>query len=194
MDGSNHELLSGEALYRRALDRDQDALAALVDLYGGPLTAYIRGIVGNPHDAEELMVDAFVQLIRSKAVFTSNEALKAYLFKIGKHNALRHLEKYGKGRMTAEYLDILLENRGGSARPEAEMLRAEQRRQLDEAMEKLKPEHRQVLQLLFYENMSYADAGSVMHKTVRQIDGLAYRAKASLRKKLEKGGYTFEAE
>jgi DNA-directed RNA polymerase specialized sigma24 family protein len=40
--------------------------------------------------------------------------------------------------------------------------------------------------------MSYLEAGRVMYKNVRQIEGLARRAKAALKKRLEDDGYTNE--
>ena len=55
----------------------------------------------------------------------------------------------------------------------------------------MKPEHRNVLYLLYFEGMSYAEAGTVMNKGKRQIEGLAYRARASLKKKLESEGFTY---
>ena len=55
-------------------------------------------------------------------------------------------------------------------------LDGERKRQLHEAMQKLKPEHRDILYLLYFEGMSYAEAGTVMKKTEVQISSLAYRA------------------
>ena len=39
--------------------------------------------------------------------------------------------------------------------------------------------------------MSYAEAAQVMKKSVKQIANLTQRAKASLRKKLERKGFTY---
>jgi len=181
-------------LYRRFMDRDREAHVALVELYGEELTAYINRIVGNMYDAEELMIDVFTRLVRSKEPFQGKASLKTYLFAIGKNLALRHLEKHGRDHVAAELIEDILESGSGTGRPETEALREERRRQLNEAMIKLKPEHREVLRLLYFENMSYANAGKAMKKTARQIDGLSYRAKASLKKKLESEGFIYAEE
>ena len=57
-------------------------------------------------------------------------------------------------------------------------------------MLELKEEHRAVLELLYFEGMSREEAGWVMGKSEEQIKGLARWAKASLRKKLERRGFS----
>jgi len=43
------------------------------------------------YDAEELMIDVFTRLVRSKEPLQGKASLKTYLFVIGKNLALRHL-------------------------------------------------------------------------------------------------------
>ena len=52
----------------------------------------------------------------------------------------------------------------------------------------VKTAHREVLHLIYFKNMSYAEAGVSMKKTVKQIEYLTRAAKASLRNILESGG------
>ena len=66
----------------------------------------------------------------------------------------------------------------------------ENKRLIRNAMNELKNEHRAVLILLYFEDMSYLQAGRVMNKTDAQINALAHRAKVALKKILEHNGYT----
>ena len=59
-------------------------------------------------------------------------------------------------------------------------------------MAQLKPEYREVLHLLFFEGMKNAEAAKIMKKNTRQIENLAYRAKRSLRSRLEKEDFDVE--
>ena len=72
------------------------------------------------------------------------------------------------------------------------LLKKEQDRQLLQAMEMIKDEYREVLYLLYFEDMKYEEAGRVMGKSVSQITNLAHRAKKSIKKILEKEGFTSE--
>ena len=58
-------------------------------------------------------------------------------------------------------------------------------------MNGLKADYRCVLYLLFFERMSYAEAGLVMKKTDGQIRGLVSRAKKALKEKLDSEGFTY---
>ena len=181
-------------LYRLFLAGDGEALSALVVLHGEELTRFISRIAGNKHDAEELMIDAFTQLVRNRDKIRRPEALKSYLFTTGKNLALNFLKKNKHNPAIFENIETVLERAGSEDTLGAELSRQEQKLQLNMAMEKLKRPHREVLRLIYYENKSYAGAGKVMNKTVKQIDNLLYSAKAALKKALECEGFTYEGE
>ena len=185
--------MDGE-LHRRFLAGERDALTALVNLYSEDLTRFIYRIVGNYHDAEELMIDAFTQLMRNKDRINNHSALKSYLFTTGKNLALNFLKKNKRNPAIFEYIDSVLDYTGTDNAPDAELFRLEQKSQLDGAMDKLRPPHREVLKFIYYENKSYADAGAAMNKTVKQIDNLLYNAKAALKKILLSEDFFYEAE
>ena len=71
------------------------------------------------------------------------------------------------------------------------LAREENKHYLQEAMRELKEEYRAVLVLLYFEDMSYTQAGRAMNKSEKQIRNLAHRAKVALKKKLEDKGYTY---
>ena len=190
---SQNVIVDGE-LYRRFLAGDRDALTELVSLYSEDLTRFISRIVGNYYDAEELMIDAFTQLVRNKDRIKNCNALKSYLFTVGKNLALNFLKKNKRNPVIFEYIDNVLEDAGTDNTPDAELFRREQKRQLDGALERLKQPHREALQLVYFENKSYADAGAAMNKTVKQIDNLLYNAKAALKKILESEDFLYEAK
>ena len=80
----------------------------------------------------------------------------------------------------------------GGEPPELELLRSERSRRLFEAMEGLKPEYRQVLYLLYFEQMSQDEAARVMRKTKKQIYHLTSRGRDALRTTLERMGFEYE--
>ena len=181
-------------IYRRFINGDRDALTVLVDLYSEDLTRFISRIVGNHHDAEELMIDAFTQLVRNKDKIKNHNALRTYLFTTGKNLSLNFLKKNKRNPIIYEYLDNVLEEAGADSKPDTELFRQEQKLQLDGAMDKLKYPHREVLKLVYFENKSYADAGAAMNKTVKQIDNLLHNAKSALKKILESEEFLYETE
>ena len=182
---------SSEVLYRRFRDGDEQALTALIRLYEGELLRYIISIVENPADADELLTESFVNLGMSKAHFDSPAALKSYLFKIGKNLALKRLKQNERRSKTNYPIDELIMSIATDSTPEIDALREERQNQLTSAMEKLKPAHRDALRFVYFENASYQYAADLMGKSPRQVEGIIYRAKAALRKKLDSEGFEY---
>lgn len=56
------------------------------------------------------------------------------------------------------------------------------------ALRSLPQEMASVIHLIYFEELSYAEAGKVMKKTPKQIDNLLYRAKKELRAVLGEEG------
>ena len=181
---------NGEELYRRFLAGDESAFEELVRLYEHDLALFMGGIVGDMHETKHLLIDAFAQLAVSGRRFEGRSSLKTYLFAIGKHIALRYVKM--RRRETHLPYEYVLENvLGEDETPETFLQREDNKQRLQAAMSDLKPGYRMVLQLLYFEEMSYAEAGQVLGKTVKQISDLNYRAKSSLKKKLESGGFDY---
>ena len=59
-------------------------------------------------------------------------------------------------------------------------------------MGRLKPEYRQTLWLLYFDEMIGKEAAAVMRKSVHAVETLAYRARLALRRELEKEGIAHE--
>ena len=59
-------------------------------------------------------------------------------------------------------------------------------------MGRLKPDYRQVLWLVYFEQFSMKEAARVMGKSVHSVETLAWRARQALREILEQEGYSYE--
>jgi len=186
METENEESLSGEELYRRFRAGDEIAFEKIVGLYRESLTRYILRFISDVHDAEELLIDAFAELAVDKK-YKGQSSLKTYLFSIGRNITLKHVRKY-KLFDTVPVDDIAYEAEDQNNPVDVNILIEEEKKQVDSAMRSLKQEYREVLHLIYFEDMSYADAGQTMQKSVKQITALAHRAKKSLRSLLENEG------
>lgn len=162
------------------MDGDEQALDELIKNYRSSLTAFINGFVKDEDTAESLMIDTFVELIRNKGKFRGNSNLKTYLFAIGRNKALRHLNK----RKSYDFIPLdEVENYVFSEHSlEDEIAQKLRRESVRNALEVVHPAYKEVLYLLYFEGMSYEQAGKVLHKSVKQVTNLAYRAKQSLKK------------
>lgn len=133
------------------------------------------------------MIDTFAQLVVSRKKFAKKSSLKTYLFSIGRNEALRYLKKNKQHVSLDDENEYLSE----TIIEEFDFLKEERKCQLYSAMEQLQPDYYEVLFLIYFEEMTYIEAGKVMKKNKKQITNLAYRAKKALKEKLENGGFIY---
>lgn len=186
-----------EELYSRFLaEEDKEALGELLERYGSSLTLFLRGYVDSMEDAEDLMMDSFVAIALKKSWAARGSSFKTWLFAIGRKLALKHNRKKRRAAISAEkYRPIAFETGELSEEvydyPETELLKQEQNRQLYQAMEKLHADYREVLYLLYFEEMTYEEAAVIMRKSKKQLYHLAERGKQALRSELERTGFEY---
>ena len=186
MEKADERGISGEELLRRFYDGDKDAFDELVALYDNGLYLYINRIVHDHHEAKLLTIETFSELATSGGGYKGKSSLKTYLYAIGKNLAARHIKTRKRERhISSEEILKILPDVGETA--DGFLEREESRRLLHDAMQGLKVEHRAVLLLLYFEDMSYLEAGSAMNRSEAQIKSLAHRAKAALKRKLAGG-------
>jgi RNA polymerase sigma-70 factor (ECF subfamily) len=185
--------MTGEELYRRFQAGDNDVFEQLVSLYESELFGFLIGIVNDQHEAKHLMIESFAQLAVGGWKFAGKASLKTYLFTIAKNMAVRYMKMRSREKHISyeEIVEILVDKEKEEETLPDILEREENKQLLHKAMRSLKDEHRVVLILLYFEDMSYKSAGKAMNRSVKQISDLAYRAKAALKKKLENEGYEY---
>ena len=151
---------------------------------------FINGFVHDYHEAKHLTIEAFAQLAVGGKKFAEKSSLKTYLFTIGKNLALRYI-KMQKTEMHISFDEIVETFVSENETPYRFTEREENKRQIREAISDLKEDYRVVLILLYFEDMSYKQAGRIMNKSEKQIKYLAYNAKAALKKRLANRGFTY---
>jgi len=175
-----------EQIYSRyTAEHDEDDFRILLERHKDILILFLMSFVHNIDDAEELMIDTYAEAAASTR-FLGKSSFKTWLFSIGKNKALMFLRKR---RIT---LEEQTERTGGiAAPPELDLLREERNRQLFEALGTLKEEYRQILILLYFEEMSCEDAQRIMGKSRKQIYNLADRGRKALKEELERKGFDY---
>lgn len=184
----DQELNNDEALYRLSFGKDQSAAEKLVERYGDSLTFYVNGYIHDIQDAEDIMIDAFALMFVKMRPVGRAGSFKAYLYKTARNLAVRHK----KGRRIFINIDDVAFELKNDDKAEADIIRNERDRQLYGALERLKTEYQEVLYLIYFQDMSYREAGAVMGKSESQVTKLVYRGKQRLKSILEEEGFVYE--
>ena len=149
-----------ERIYSRYLaEHNEDDFRILLERHRESLTLFLMSYVHNMEDAEELMLDAYAEAAAG-AGFSGKSTFKTWLFSVGKNMAFMRLRKMRFWfRLSEEQDDAAADP------PELDILREERNQQLYQALLCLKSEYRQILILLYFEEMSHEEVCCVMGRT-----------------------------
>ena len=170
-------------LVDRAKDGDAAAFADLYDRYVDQVFAYVYRRVGHRQLAEDLVGDVFLRAYRRLSSFEwQGVDLGAWIITIARNRVHDHFKsaRFRLERATEEVRDDPDLDSVPSDDPERVAVARDLARSLGEALERLKPEHREVIELRFIHDMSVAETAAVLERSVGATKALQYRALRSL--------------
>ncbi len=173
-----------ELLYERFLSGDEEGLRMLMERYGDRLTLYLRSFCESLDEAESLMIEAFARVSLKKPLLRY-DSFRSYLFKTG-----RHLASRARRRLAVFSLEQLERDPESEACLEQTFLRDETHRALHRCLDRIDPAQREALWLIYFEDLRYAEAATVLGIREKQLDYLLQKGKRTLRTELEKEGVT----
>lgn len=183
-------------LYIRFLtNNDQEALEVLFNKFRDGLILFLFGFVQNANEAEELMMDTFAILVSGTARYKEkdNASFKTWLYTIAKNQALLYLRKR-RIRLVSPENDFLNNvEADSSCQPIAKLLKDERDAQLYQAMKSIDADYRQVLFLLYFEDMKPEQISRIIKKNIKQTYNLLARGKESLRHVFERMGNSWSS-
>jgi RNA polymerase sigma-70 factor, ECF subfamily len=191
-------------LLARTVSGDAGALEALMSRHSDRVYRLAYGIARNHADAEEIVQDVFLTLVRKGASFEGHAALTTWMYRVTTNAALNR--RRGKRRELEvpleDHLPTFREDghRDGdrsyvladwSAMPEERLASAEVRKLLEEGLEALPDHYRAVLILRDVEELSNEEVARIVDDTLASVKSRLHRARMALREQLTRrlGGW-----
>ncbi len=169
----------------RARRGDQGAVRALIDLHKDRLYAFVRRVIRNHHDAEDIVQDAFLKAFASLDSFKTEFRFSTWLFTIGYRLCLNAIRR--RQSLTGE-LDFSTVAAGASDLRElaAESDEASHlRRVVWAAVDKLSASQRATVVLFYNQNMGCKDIAQVLELPVATVKSHLHRARVKLKELLQ---------
>ena len=177
--------MTDDELYLQYLAGDTSAGDQLMLRYGDTLTAYLDGFVHHPQDAEDLMLDCFAVILVGKPEIREGN-FRAYLFRIAR-NKVNRLWRVRLRRQEFTPDDTLA---SPDQNPEDTALKNERSEALNRCLNRIAPQYREALWLVYVMEMSYAQVALAQECSVIRVQNLVENGKKQLRRELEKEGIT----
>jgi RNA polymerase sigma-70 factor (ECF subfamily) len=157
-----------QAILKRIADGDQDAVQDCLKAYGGLVWSLARRMLRNTEEAEDAVQEIFVDIWKNAARFDETQASETTFIAMIARRRLIDKIRFAQRRISPDSLeDVLVEPSGRSDR---EMQTIVEGREAMKALDQLRPEQRQVLQLSIIHGLSHqeiADATSIPLGTVK---------------------------
>lgn len=183
MDKFKAEEPTDDELYSNFLRGDTAAIEELMTRYGNSLTIFIYGYLHDIQDAEDMMIEAFARIVVKRPVIRSG-GFKAYLFKTGRNLASRH--HLLSMRLPTFCLDYIEEEISDYRSLEDRALDMERKKALNLCLDRIEPQLKEALWLVYVEELSYEAAARIMEISRKRVDKLLQKGKEKLRAELYK--------
>jgi RNA polymerase sigma-70 factor (ECF subfamily) len=174
-------------LIQKALaNGDQTAYAQLLNFYRDPLYFMMLKMTKNPHDAEDLTIEAFGKAFKNLHQYTPIYAFSTWLFRIATNNCIDFVRKKKLGdshlnhssNEQAENLSTrVVEN---SLNPEEEFINRQKIKLMHEVIHKLKPHYKKLIELRYLKEYSYEEIVNELDLPLGTVKAQLFRAREFL--------------
>jgi RNA polymerase sigma-70 factor (ECF subfamily) len=174
-------------LIRKALDDgDQSAYAQLLRHYYDGLYFMMLKMTQNPHDAEDLTIEAFGKAFKSLHQYTPEYAFSTWLFKIATNNCIDFMRTRNKTTRAINGLPGQTEDDqptripAGNPDPEEQFIRSQKIELMHQVVEKLKPHYKKLIELRYFKEYTYEEITKELDLPLGTVKAQLFRAREFL--------------
>lgn len=165
----------------RFLSGDVGAFEELYHRYQPYVYNVVHGIVQNPEDARDVTQEVFLHVYDALSSFRGGSAFSTWLYRVAVNTAITHVRK--ERRHAQVPLDSLRELRADlEAEPEYQADRAETREKVQHMLAQLPEQHRAVLVLRYFQDLSLEEIAQAMNCSVAAAKVRLHRARNTFRR------------
>lgn len=173
---------------------DQKAYAELMGRYRESVYFMLFKMVNNKDDADDLTIEAFGKAFSRLDQYTPNFAFSTWLFKIATNNCIDFIRKKKNNLIIS--IDKPYENDEGGGLtldikmpgpdPEENIIRKQKNILMRDVVEKLKPKYRTLVQLRYFEELSYEEIAEQLNLPIGTVKAQLFRSRDLLYNILKK--------
>ena len=164
------------------LNGDGGAIAFLIDRHLKDVFNFIRRLVGNREEAEDITQETFLKMWRNLKKYRLGENFKTWLFTIARNTAIDYMRKKrnfafsdfendeGENALTESLTDL-------EPLPDEIFAKAEEKKFLD----KLSLPHRETILLYYNEHLTFDEIGEILDQSINTVKSRHRRALLKLR-------------
>jgi len=165
-------------------DGDQYAYAELMNYYRDSLYFTMLKITKDPHDADDLTIEAFGKAFKNLTQYTPQFAFSTWLFKIATNNCIDFMRKKNKGISTVntgiDDDDMSEHVVNTSLNPEEQFINSQKIHLMQEVVKRLKPHYKKLIEMRYFKEYSYDEIAEELELPLGTVKAQLYRSREFL--------------
>lgn len=199
MNNLSDKALEDYNLVKKAIEQSsQSAYTSLMERYRDSIYHTMLKMVHNHDDAEDLTIEAFGKAFHKLSSYTPNYAFSTWLFKIATNNCIDFIRKQKMKTLSIdepmfetgeEDFSKLLKTT--ALNPEESIMMEQRSNSLRLMIEKLQGKYRQMIEMRYFEELSYQEISEKMNLPIGTVKAQLFRAKEMLMEIYKNSGNSF---
>jgi len=174
-------------LIREAVDKgNQKAYSDLMAIYRETIYFMMLKMTSSVEDAEDLTIEAFGKAFKHLHLYTPEYAFSTWLFKIATNNCIDFIRSKKKNVLNLNIDEEFNSSKkagnipSGFGDPEENLFRSQKVKILREVVESLKPRYRRLIELRYFEELSYEEIGQKLNLPLGTVKAQLFRSRELL--------------
>lgn len=176
--------ISDQSLVLRTRGGDKQAYGELVERYQGTVFNVCLRLLGERHEAEDLMQDAFLRAHARLGTYDENRPFGPWIRRVAANLCLNRIKRRTPLSLPVEELASRV-HVDAPRMPEQAAIEREQQLRVRSAILALPPHYRVVIELRHYQGLSYAEIGAELGIPLSDVKSHLFRARKLLAEGLE---------
>ncbi|MDR7566721.1 MAG: RNA polymerase sigma factor [Armatimonadota bacterium] len=163
--------MTDRELLRLVAQGDATAFREWYDRHSGPLFAYLFRLLRDAHLAEDVLSETMLTVWREARRYRGDSSPRTWLYAIARNKATDCLRRHAPWP-----LEVV-----GGQRVDGEAERVDTRVAVEEAVKRLPPEQREVVELAFFHGFAYGEIARIVRCPLNTVKTRMFLAKQKLR-------------
>ena len=173
------------ALIEAALSGQRRAFDELVERYYKVIFNVALRMISDKNDAADITQSVFIKAFTNLKSYNSKFKFFSWIYRIAVNESLNFIKS--QEQRSEELNDEFPEEHT----PESLSLRSELELKIQNALMKLKPEHRAVIILTHFQGLSYREAGDILHIPEKTVKSRLFSSRQMLKELLIQDGVEY---
>lgn len=172
-------------LLARIANGDRAALPAFYERHQTRVFRYAARLTGNEAVAEELVSEVFIDVWRQAGRFEGRSRVSTWVLSITRNKALGHLRKRREAEIDEEAIAAIPDE---ADTPELVAQKSDKGALLRACIDRLGPQHREVIDLVYYHECSVADVSRIVGIPANTVKTRMFHARKKLSDLMQAAG------